>query len=204
MPGVIFMNEVWATIGSILLSLTVTFLFNYFVGLPKKLRSEKEQEKKIINNLILRVDCQEQAIKKLEEGVDNLPKYREQSIKIQEELKQADVSIVDLCKTIKDEVVENRKEVLCKLERLEEREKNALRAKILEEHRLYTDESKNPMKSWSEMEEHSFRKLVEDYEALGGNDYVHNIVIPDMNRLDVIAMNDAFKLKELYDSRKVK
>ena len=183
MPGVIFMNEVWATIGSILLSLTVTFLFNYFVGLPKKLRSEKEQEKKIINNLILRVD-------KLENVVDNLPKYREQSIKIQEELKQADVSIVDLCKTIKDEVVENRKEVLCKLERLEEREKNALRAKILEEHRLYTDESKNPTRSWSEMEEHSFRKLVEDYEALGGNDYVHDIVIPDMNRLYVIPMSN--------------
>ena len=31
-----------------------------------------------------------------------------------------------------------------------------------------------------------------------------DIVIPDMNRLDVIAMNDAFKLKELYDSRKIK
>ena len=197
MPGVIFMNEVWATIGSILLSLTVTFLFNYFVGLPKKLRSEKEQEKKIINNLILRVD-------KLENVVDNLPKYREQSLKIQEELKQADVSVVDLCKTIKDDVIQNRKEVLCKLERLEEREKNALRAKILEEHRLYTDESKNPTRSWSEMEEHSFRKLVEDYEALGGNDYVHDIVIPDMNRLYVIPMSNVFKLKELYDSRKVK
>lgn len=191
------MNEVWATIGSILLSLTVTFLFNYFVGLPKKLRSEKEQEKKIINNLILRVD-------KLENVVDNLPKYREQSLKIQEELKQADVSVVDLCKTIKDDVIQNRKEVLCKLERLEEREKNALRAKILEEHRLYTDESKNPTRSWSEMEEHSFRKLVEDYEALGGNDYVHDIVIPDMNRLYVIPMSNVFKLKELYDSRKVK
>ena len=191
------MNEVWATIGSILLSLTVTFLFNYFVGLPKKLRSEKEQEKKIINNLILRVD-------KLESVVDNLPKYREQSLKIQEELKQADVSIVDLCKTIKDEVMENRKEVLCKLERLEEREKNALRAKILEEHRLYTDESRNPMKAWSEMEEHSFRKLLEDYEALGGNDYVHDIVIPDMNRLNVVPMSNVVKLKELYDSRRVK
>lgn len=191
------MNEVWATIGSILLSLTVTFLFNYFVGLPKKLRSEKEQEKKIINNLILRVD-------KLENIVDNLPKYREQSLKIQEELKQTDVSIVDLCKTIKDEVMANRKEVLTKLERLEEREKNALRAKILEEHRLYTDESKNPTKSWSEMEEHSFRKLIEDYEALGGNDYVHDIVIPDINRLYVIPMSNVFKLKELYDSRKIK
>jgi hypothetical protein len=172
--------------------------------LPKKLRSEKEQEKKIINNLILRVDCQEQRIKELEEAVNKLPKYREQSLKIQEELKQADVSIVDLCKTIKDEVMENRKEVLTKLERLEEREKNALRAKILEEHRLYTNESRNPMKAWSEMEEHSFRKLLEDYEALGGNDYVHDIVIPDMNRLNVVPMSNVIKLKELYDSRRAK
>ena len=198
------MPNIWATICSVLITLTVTFLFNYFVGLPKKLRSEKEQEKKMVNNLILRVDCQEQEINKLKETAGKLPQYREQSLKIQQELQESDVAIVELCQVIKDEVVENRKEVLNKLERLEEREKNALRAKILEEHRLYTDESKNPMKSWSEMEEHSFRKLVEDYEALGGNDYVHNIVIPDMNRLDVISMNDAFKLKELYDSRKVK
>lgn len=198
------MPNIWATICSVLITLTVTFIFNYFVGLPKKLRSEKEQEKKMVNNLILRVDCQEQEINKLKETAGKLPQYREQSLKIQQELQESDVAIVELCQVIKDEVVENRKEVLNKLERLEEREKNALRAKILEEHRLYTDESKNPMKSWSEMEEHSFRKLVEDYEALGGNDYVHNIVIPDMNRLDVIAMNDAFKLKELYDSRKVK
>ena len=198
------MPNIWATICSVLITLTVTFIFNYFVGLPKKLRSEKEQEKKMVNNLILRVDCQEQEINKLKETAGKLPQYREQSLKIQQELQESDVAIVELCQVIKDEVVENRKEVLNKLERLEEREKNALRAKILEEHRLYTDESKNPMKSWSEMEEHSFRKLVEDYEALGGNDYVHNIVIPDMNRLDVISMNDAFKLKELYDSRKVK
>ena len=152
----------------------------------------------------MRIDSQEQNIQKLQDAVDKLPQYREQSMKIQKELKEADVSIVELCEVIKSEVMENRKEVLTKLERLEEREKNALRAKILEEHRLYTDESKNPMKSWSEMEEHSFRKLVEDYEALGGNDYVHDIVIPDMNRLYVIPMSNVFKLKELYDSRRVK
>ena len=198
------MPNVWATICSVLITLTVTFIFNYFVGLPKKIRSDKEQDKKIVNNLILRMDSQEQNIQKLQEAVDKLPQYREQSIKIQKELKDADVSIVELCEVIKSEVMENRKEVLCKLERLEAREKNALRAKILEEHRLYTDESKNPMRSWSEMEEHSFRKLVEDYEALGGNDYVHDIVIPDMNRLYVITMSNVFKLKELYDSRRVK
>ena len=198
------MPNVWATICSVLITLTVTFIFNYFVGLPKKIRSDKEQDKKIVNNLILRMDSQEQNIQKLQEAVDKLPQYREQSIKIQKELKDADVSIVELCEVIKSEVMENRKEVLCKLERLEAREKNALRAKILEEHRLYTDESINPMKAWSEMEEHSFRKLLEDYEALGGNDYVHDIVIPDMNHLNVVPMSNVIKLKELYDSRRVK
>ena len=152
----------------------------------------------------MRIDSQEQNIKKLQDVVDKLPQYREQSLQIQAELKEADVSVKELCETIKNEVVENRKEVMQKLNRLEEREKNALRAKILEEHRFYTDEQRNPLKAWSEMEEHSFRKLVEDYEALGGNDYVHEIVLPDMNRLDVISMQDLARLKELYDSRKIK
>lgn len=198
------MPNIWATIYSVLITLTVTFIFNYFVGLPKKIRNDKEQDKKIVNNLILRIDSQEQNIKKLQDIVDKLPQYREQSLKIQAELKETDVSITELCETIKNEVVENRKEVMQKLNRLEEREKNALRAKILEEHRFYTDEQRNPLKAWSEMEEHSFRKLVEDYEALGGNDYVHEIVLPDMNLLDVISMQDSIRLKELYDSRKVK
>lgn len=198
------MPNIWATIYSVLITLTVTFIFNYFVGLPKKIRNDKEQDKKIVNNLILRMDSQEQNIKKLQDIVDKLPEYREQSLKIQAELKETDVSITELCETIKNEVVENRKEVMQKLNRLEEREKNALRAKILEEHRFYTDEQRNPLKAWSEMEEHSFRKLVEDYEALGGNDYVHEIVLPDMNRLDVISMQDSIRLKELYDSRKIK
>ena len=198
------MPNIWATIYSVLITLTVTFIFNYFVGLPKKIRNDKEQDKKIVNNLILRMDSQEQNIKKLQDVVDKLPQYREQSLKIQAELKETDVSITELCETIKNEVVENRKEVMQKLNRLEEREKNALRAKILEEHRFYTDEQRNPLKAWSEMEEHSFRKLVEDYEALGGNDYVHEIVLPDMNLLDVISMQDSIRLKELYDSRKIK
>ena len=198
------MTNIWATICSVLITLTVTFIFNYFVGLPKKIRNDKEQDKKIVNNLILRMDSQEQNIKKLQDVVNNLPKYREQSLQIQAELKEADVSVKELCETIKNEVVENRKEVMQKLNRLEEREKNALRAKILEEHRFYTDEQRNPLKAWSEMEEHSFRKLVEDYEALGGNDYVHEIVLPDMNLLDVISMQDSIRLKELYDSRKIK
>jgi hypothetical protein len=52
------------------------------------------------------------------------------------------------------------------------------------------------------MEHHSFFKLVEDYESLGGNDYVHGTILPAMNELDVIPMDDLIGLKKLYESRK--
>ena len=120
------------------------------------------------------------------------------------EHKEADKNILDLCREIQADVKQNRIDVIAKLERLENRERNALRAKILDEYRLYTDESRNPMLAWSEMEEHSFFKLVEDYEALGGNDYVHSVVVPEASELDVIHMSDLARLKELYDSRKIK
>jgi hypothetical protein len=54
------------------------------------------------------------------------------------------------------------------------------------------------------MEHHSFFKLVEDYEDLGGNDYVHSVVLPAMNELEVIPMHELAKIKALYDSRSIK
>jgi hypothetical protein len=54
------------------------------------------------------------------------------------------------------------------------------------------------------MEHHSFFELVHDYESLGGNDYVHSDVIPDMNKLRVIPMTDRTTLYELMSSRKLK
>jgi chromosome segregation ATPase len=149
-----------------------------------------------LNNLSERVN-------QIEEAVSHYPEYRQQSIEIQKQLRQADNSIVDLCREIKEDVVANRQMLNDRLKNLEGREKNALRAKILDEYRLYTDDHKNPMKAWSEMEHHSFFKLVEDYESLGGNDYVHKTILPAMNELDVIPMTDLEKLKELYISRQV-
>ena len=71
-----------------------------------------------------------------------------------------------LCKEIKDDVIANRQMLDDRLKSLESREKNSLRAKILAEYRLYTDKRKNPKLAWTEMEHHSFFKLVEDYEDL--------------------------------------
>jgi hypothetical protein len=122
---------------------------------------------------------------------------------MQDQLQCADNAIVDLCKEIRDDVVANREMLDTRLKDLERREKNSLRAKILSEYRLYTDEVKNPMQAWSEMEHHAFFKLVRDYEALNGNDYVHSDVLPAMNRLEVIPMSNKEKLLELMQSRRL-
>jgi hypothetical protein len=145
------------------------------------------------NDLNSRTTC-------IEEAVSHYPEYRAQSLQIQTQLQQSDKNILEVCDAIKaiGEKLNDR------LEDLEKRERNSLRAKILNEYRLYTDVHKNPMAAWTEMEHHSFFKLVEDYEDLGGNDYVHSVVLPAMNELDVIPMNQLTKIKDLYDSRNAK
>jgi len=73
----------------------------------------------------------------------------------------------------------------------------------LQEYRLFTDDAMNPMKAWTEMEHHSFFELVKDYEDLGGNDFVHSVVLPAVNELNVITMTDKALLAELMRSRKL-
>ena len=59
------------------------------------------------------------------------------------------------------------------------------------------------METWTDMEKHSFDELVKDYESLGGNDFVHNIILPDMIRLRVVPMSDLEVVKKLFNSRKL-
>ena len=184
-----------------LASLLVTFIFNKVAGIPKELKKQREADRKRIANIEETVEKMEERLAKVEEAVGHYPEYRAQSLQIQAQLKQTDNNILEVCDSIKSAVIANGERIDKRLGDLERREKNALRAKILDEYRLYTDDRKNPMKAWSEMEHHSFFKLVEDYESLGGNDYVHKTIVPAMNELDVISMSDSDKLKELYQSR---
>ena len=184
-----------------LASLLVTFIFNKVAGIPKELKKQRESDRKRIENIEETVEKMEERLAKVEEAVGHYPEYRAQSLQIQNQLEQKDNHLLEVCNSIKAAVIANGERIDKRLGDLEKREKNALRAKILDEYRLYTDERKNPMKAWSEMEHHSFFKLVEDYESLGGNDYVHRTIVPAMNELDVISMSDSDKLKELYQSR---
>ncbi len=191
------MNQIWTAIlttaGTVFASLLVTFIFNKVSGLPQEIKKQKKEQQKKLENIETRLDS-------VEEAVSHYPEYRAQSLRIQRELQCKDESILTVCEKI-EKIGQKLDERLIELER---REKNSLRAKILNEYRLYTDEHKNPMLAWTEMEHHSFFKLVEDYESLGGNDYVHGTIIPAMNELDVIPMDRLSKIKELYDSRTTK
>lgn len=202
------MDQVWLSILTtaitVLTSLLVTFIFNKVSGLPKQIRDQKNADLKAKEKLAEENAARDERIAKLEEAVSHYPEYRAQSIEIQDRLQCADNDIVDLCKEIKEDVISTREMLDSRLKALERREKNSLRAKILSEYRLYTNEFKNPMQAWSEMEHHAFFQLVEDYESLGGNDYVHGTILPAMNELDVIPMSDLCALKELYNSRQEK
>ena len=191
------MDGIWTAVIStavtVFVSLLVTFIFNKVSGMPAEIKKQKKEQQQKITNLETRIET-------VEEAVSHYPEYRAQSLKIQRELQCKDESILSVCEKI-EKIGQKLDDRLIELER---REKNSLRAKILNEYRLYTNERKNPMKAWTEMEHHSFFKLVEDYESLGGNDYVHGTIIPAMNELDVIPIDRLTKIKELYDSRIIK
>jgi hypothetical protein len=202
------------TVGSVVLTLTVTLLFNKLVALPKAIRDQRaaeeaaqaarEEQARVEREQLMQENRErDNRIAALQAAVDALPSYRAQSLQIQTQLQNTDREILEACNVIKESVLENRQVLDLRLDRLERREKNALRQKILNEHRIFTDEHMNPMQAWTEMEHHSFFKLVEDYEDLGGNDYVHSEVLPAMNRLRVIPMSDRNALYELMASRQL-
>ena len=194
------LNILGAT-GSILLSLTVTLIFNKIIGIPKELKKQRALEAEREAQRIKENQERDAKIASLEAAVAALPGYRAQSLQIQAQLQSTDKTILDLCADIKDSVKENQDVLNYRLDRLEKREKNTYRAKILDEYRLFTDERKNPMKAWSEREHHAFFELVKDYEDLGGNDYVHSTVLPAMNELEVVLMSNKPRLAELMHSR---
>lgn len=140
-------------------------------------------------------------IKEALTGVRAMPGYRKQSLQIQKELKDSDAAILKTCATIQAGVEENQKILIERLDKLESRERNALRAKILDMYRLFTSKQKNPMLAWTEMERDAFFDLIKDYESLDGNGYVHSVVIPEMNMLCVLPMTDKKAIEELFHSR---
>ena len=199
MPG--WLIAILSSVGSIVLSLTVTLIFNKLVGIPKELKRQREAEAAREEKLKQENIARDAKIAALETQVSAYPGYRAQSLQIQAALQNTDKEILNACNEIKKSILDNQNILNERLNRLENREKNTIRAKLLDEYRLFTDEAKNPMLAWSEMEHHAFFELVQDYEDLNGNDYVHTTVIPAMNELMVVSMSDKQTLAKLMSSR---
>lgn len=211
------MDQLWTaiitTVCTVAASLLVTYLFNKLSGVPKRLSDEKKAREQKIASLEQKNAALETKIETLtteltariiavEESVSHYPEYRAQSLAIQQQLREADTGILDVCKAIKDEVQTNRNLLDTRLKSLESREKNALRDKIYKHWRNFTNINLNPRQAWTDMEQHTFMELVRDYESLGGNDFVHKVILPEMSRLDVIYYaDDLDAIKELFDSR---
>lgn len=137
----------------------------------QKYEAEKEKDEKI--NKVL-------------EEVNNYPKYREQSRKIQQEFRQE----IDELKNFQKNLANTQKSIQDTLQDMQEkrdrRERNKLRDKLLQSYRYYTDVKRNPEQKWTKMESEAFRELFRDYEDMGGDGYIHTVVQPAMNLLKII------------------
>lgn len=147
-----------------------------FLKNKKKLLIEKheaEQEK-------------EAQLKNVLAEVNKYPEYRAQSRAIQQDFQNQ----INSLKDSQERLEEVQKETLESLNTLkanmEKREKNKLQDKLLQSYRYYTDKEKNPEQTWSPMESQAFWALFSDYEDVGGNGYIHSVVMPAMKLLKVI------------------
>lgn len=70
-----------------------------------------------------------------------------------------------------------------------ERDLNKLRDRLIDIYLRYGTVERNPEKKWNKLEAESFWSLFEDYEKLGGDGYMHQIVEPAMRVLTVESIN---------------
>jgi len=184
--------------------------------LPKAIQAQRAQEQAEMERKAeaerLYKEETDKRLKRVEAAVDQLPTYRQQSLQIQQELiqgqqevkaelKAEQSEIVKLCKNMNESLTTLTTEFKEAQAQTNEREKNDLRQKLIREYNLFTDLRRNPTKAWSEMEYKAFMSQVKDYEALGGNDFIHNTVLPAMSILEIVSMKDVARLEEVMSSR---
>ena len=209
-------GTILATVLSVLVTLTLTFLFNKLIALPKAMQAQREQEQADMEARAaaerLYKEGIEKRLQRVEAAVDALPAYRQQSIQIQQELRtgQQEVKaelkaeqsrIVQLCQNMSDALTTLTADFKEAQAQTNEREKNDLRQKLIREYNLFADSRRNPSRAWSEMEHNAFMSQVRDYEALGGNDFIHRTVLPAMSILEVVPMDNIVRLEEVMSSR---
>lgn len=183
------LNEFEKLFGSItvlnVLEFALAIVFCVFVG--KKVRDylidryKREKEK-------------DEQLKMALDAVKKYPEYRQQSIKIQQDLEGKIKGLTDA-----------QSETNKRLEQMESdrrrSERNKLRERLIQSYRYYTDKERNPMQAWSRMEAEAFWDLFGDYESYDGDGYVHSVIQPAMNLLTVIEMEELERIPPPFMAR---
>lgn len=154
--------------------------------------------KKVKDYFISRYEIErkrDEDIAKVIEETKKYPLYRKQSLAIQKQL-------TDQINAIRKAQETEEKRLRRLEESTEKRERNKLRDRLLQSYRYFTNIEKNPRQAWTRMESEAFWEIFKDYEDMGGDGYIHSVVQPDMNKLQVIEMSDADKVAELMNSRR--
>jgi predicted secreted protein len=119
-------------------------------------------------------------------ATEKYPEYRRQSLEIQKMLKD---EIQDLRRN-QEALTNSQNKIMERLasmeERTDRRDRNKIRDILLQNYRYYTNKETNPTQSWTRTESETFWELFRDYEEAGGNGYMHDDVMPSMQKLRVI------------------
>lgn len=119
-------------------------------------------------------------------ATEKYPEYRRQSLEIQKMLKD---EIQDLRRN-QEALTSSQNKIMERLasmeERTDRRDRNKIRDILLQNYRYYTNKETNPTQSWTRTESETFWELFRDYEEAGGNGYMHDDVMPSMQKLRVI------------------
>lgn len=176
-----YLDQFLSTFGDITVGeVTIFLLALYFLySLLKELKKFNDAG---ITEKQAKLEEEKTQKKKVDEAwaaAQKYPEYHQESIQIRDGLEK--------------EIQELRDDFQAIMKRLEEieeqnkkRECSKLRDMLLQNYRYYTSAQQNPSKSWTRMESEAFWELFEEYEAAGGNGYMHSVVQPEMERLNVI------------------
>lgn len=177
------MEEFLSIFGNITILQVVQFILAV-VFIVLVYRQVKKYFQKKIAEQNKRAAIDEQRDKQLKEALDSVhqyPQYRQQSLEIQEKL-QGQIEALNQAQQ------ELNKRMSDMEESADRRERNKLRDLLLQNYRHYINPETNPSHSWTAMEAETFWELFRDYEAAGGNGYIHSEVLPAMQLLTVVDM----------------
>lgn len=116
--------------------------------------------------------------KRMAEYEGNRVHDREQSFKIQKELIDSQTHLADKINEISMQLTEMQKKTDERFATNEEKTNKRIRAelkdKIMRAYRVY-----HARQYWNDMEKEAFDDLVEEYDQVFGNSFVHEVIVPE-------------------------